>query len=162
MDEEGIDLSPELRDTPPERRSSHRNDDETVGSMPPGTMGMVTIERRIIIRVPMMRMVVPQAPAYAPKAAPPPALARQKTTCLSLKTLKGASINDHAGILFVTASDSRYQAALERGCRPMDFQSGFYLGSTQDGAVCAGRDMLYARSGLRCTITGFTRLLPGM
>lgn len=154
-----VEWSPALAGAPVPRRNHGSDDDETVGALPPGTMGVVRIERRIIIRLPTLRPPAgaPPAPAPSPKLAGK--FARQQTTCLSLKTLKGAAVNDQSGILFITTSDSRYQATLERGCRPVDFQSGFYVGSTPDGAVCAGRDMLYARSGMQCTISSFVRLV---
>lgn len=150
-------LTPVLNDAARDRRRT--NDDETVGSLPPGAMGAVRIERRIIIRLPTLRPPANAAPL--PQAKVSASLARQPTTCLSLKTLKGASVDGAVGIFFITTSDSRYQATLERGCRPMDFQSGFYLGNTTDGAVCAGRDMLYARTGMQCVIASFARVLPG-
>lgn len=138
-------------------------DDETVGAMPP-TMGF-TIERRIIIRIPTLRSAPPppETRAFQPQAVAPPQLAaRQRSTCLSMRNIRGATVQDRAGILLVTNGDERYQAVLERGCRPVDFQSGFYLGATDDGSICAGRDTLHARSGLRCTIVALNRLSPGM
>ncbi|MET0363594.1 MAG: hypothetical protein ABW169_02975, partial [Sphingobium sp.] len=123
--------------------------------------GTVTIERRIIIRIPTLRPAPVEAPAFLPKLSTMNAQ-RQRSTCLTLRAIRGASFQGKAGIVFVTESDTRYQAVLERGCRPVDFQSGFYLSPSADGAICAGRDMLHARSGLKCTITGLTRLSPGM
>ncbi|MFT3966536.1 MAG: hypothetical protein QM690_11720, partial [Sphingobium sp.] len=100
------------------------------------------------------------APAFAPRA--PAAAPRQRAGCLALVSIRGASIHDRAGIVFVTNGDTRYQAALERGCRPVDFQSGFYLSPSADGSLCAGRDLLHARSGLKCAITDLKPLPPGM
>jgi hypothetical protein len=137
-------------------------DAETVGAMPPIVSGTVTIERRIIIRIPTLPTPPVEARGFIPKAAAANPASRQKGTCLSLRSLRGATLDSRVGILFVTTSDNRYQAVLERGCRPVDFQSGFYLNPAADGSICAGRDMLHARSGLRCTITGLTRLSPGM
>lgn len=162
LEEVGPELVPTFNGAPADRRGSGRVvDDETVGSLPPGATGTVTIERRVIVRIPMLREPMAGAPAVGPKgeAAAP---MRPRSTCLPLRAIKGASIHDRAGIVFVTTTDSRYQAALERGCRPVDFQSGFYLAPSSDGAICAGRDMLNARSGLRCTIVSLTRLSPGM
>lgn len=156
--EEETDLSSPLHAAPADRSRHGSGDDETVGALPPGMLGAVRIERRIIIRLPTLRPVPGGPPAPPVKLAGKPA--KQQTTCLSLKTLKGASVSDQTGILFITTSDSRYQAMLERGCRPVDFQSGFYVGSTTDGAVCAGRDILYARSGMQCAISSFVRIVP--
>lgn len=158
--------APVFNGAPGDRRGSNnpRNaDDETVGAMPP-TMGF-TIERRIIIRIPTLRSAPPppETRSFQPQTAAPSQLAaRQRSTCLSMRNIRGATVQDRAGILLVTNGDERYQAVLERGCRPIDFQSGFYLGATDDGSICAGRDTLHARSGLRCTIVALNRLSPGM
>jgi hypothetical protein len=163
MEEVEPDLAPVFNAAPSDRRDRERDrvvDDETVGALHPGSMGTVTVERRIIIRIPMLRVPMVDMPGLAPRVSSPPT--RRQPACLPLRAIKGASIHDRAGILFVTTTDSRYQAVLERGCRPVDFQSGFYLAPSPDGAICAGRDMLHARSGLRCTIVNLTRLSPGM
>jgi len=164
-------LAPALNGAPGDRGSERRgiggggrssSDNETVAAMPPG-VGSVTIERRIIIRIPTLRAPPNDMRLFAPRApAAPQAGARQRQACLSLDSIRGATMHDRAGILFVTNGNLRYQAVLERGCRPIDFQSGFYLGATEDGAICAGRDMLHARSGLRCAIVGLKRLAPDM
>lgn len=158
------ELAPVFDGTPRDRRigAGLSVDDETVGAMPPTTTGFVTIERRIIIRIPTLPRAAPPPRAFVPKVAEVNPVSRQRATCLSVRSLRGATLDDRAGILFVTTTDSRYQAVLERGCRPVDFQSGFYLNPAADGAICAGRDVLHARSGLRCTITGLTRLSTGM
>ncbi|HEX7872379.1 MAG TPA: hypothetical protein VF475_05665 [Sphingobium sp.] len=155
------ELAPVLNGTPSDRRATRIDDDETVGSLPPGATGTVTIERRIIIRIPTLRPPPVPVPSVSPKLSTASPL-RQSPTCLTLRGIRGASFQGKLGIVFVTATAIRYQAVLERGCRPVDFQSGFYLSPPADGAICAGRDMLHARSGLKCTITGLTRLSSGM
>ncbi|MET0363913.1 MAG: hypothetical protein ABW169_04605, partial [Sphingobium sp.] len=68
-----VDVEPELapvaNGTPSDRRraASRIDDDETVGSLPPGATGTVTIERRIIIRIPTLRPAPVEAPAFLPK-----------------------------------------------------------------------------------------------
>ncbi len=159
------DLTATADETPRDRRKGTilSIDNETVGAMPPVGSGFVTIERRIIIRIPTLPRSAPvEARSFAPKAATASPVARQGATCLSLRSVRGVSLDDSAGILFITNTDGRYRAVLERGCRPVDFQSGFYLNPAADGAICAGRDLLHARSGLHCTITGLARLSPGM
>lgn len=156
------DLSPVFDGAPRNRGAGPAVDDETVGVMPPTVSGVVTIERRIIVRIPTLPRPTSEVRSFVPKAAGANSVSRKGATCLSVRSVKGATLDDKVGILFVTTGDSRYRADLERGCRPVDFQSGFYLNPAADGAICAGRDMLHARSGLRCAITGFTRLSPGM
>jgi hypothetical protein len=156
-------LVPVYDGAPRDRRtgSGPSADDETVGAMPPVGIGSVTVERRIIIRIPTLPRPQAEVRGFVPKMATASPATRQRSTCVALRSVRGASLDERAGILFVTG-DGRYQAVLERGCRPVDFQSGFYLSPSEDGAICAGRDMLHARSGLRCTIVGLSRLSGGM
>lgn len=123
---------------------------------------VVTIRRRIIIRIPMVPMAVPLPPdpgrsatrAMAPRTEPGP-------PCVAHRKIQGASLSERNGLVLLVAGNTRYQAGLERGCRPADFQSGFYINPAADGAVCAGRDLLHARSGANCRITRFSRIRPG-
>lgn len=141
---------------PSERRidATGERDDESIGDPPPGS---VTIRRRIIIRIPLIPLMIPLPGGPSASAVQGAAAGRGASgpACLSQRQIRGASISGR-GVIFVMASNSRFHAALERGCRPVDFQSGFYLKETGDGAICAGRDLLRARSGLNCMITGFS------
>lgn len=117
-----------------------------------------TIERRIILRIPMLQ----RAPESREGARVMPYAQRKSDTrspnCVVVNAMRGASIDEGAGIVFIMRSSSRYRAVLERGCRPVDFQSGFYVNSTADGAICAGRDTLHARNGAACVVRAFARL----
>lgn len=130
-----------------------RRDDETVSGM---RYDELTIQRRIIVRIPML----PHSPLPAPEIADN-GKARKKPTCVALRSIRGASITDKAGLVFVTAANGRYHATLERGCRPIDFQSGFYLDPSADGSICVGRDILHARNGAGCMITSFASASGG-
>jgi hypothetical protein len=154
------------RDRP--RGHAPPGDYESLGGMPAMATGIVTIERQIIIRIPTLPAPRAEPRRFVPPSAdmrrfgPDGPVNRAKATCLPLRSVRGVALDGRAGIMFVTIGDTRYQAALERGCRPVDFQSGFYINPAPDGAICAGRDLIHARSGLRCTITGLVRLPPGM
>lgn len=117
-----------------------------------------TIERRIILRIPMLQ----RAPQLPDGARVMPYAQRKSDThapsCVALNAMRGAAIDEGAGVVFIMRSSNRYRAVLERGCRPVDFQSGFYVNSTADGAICAGRDMLHARNGTACVVRAFARL----
>jgi hypothetical protein len=160
--EGGVALDDPVAGAAPADRKAQRAqrvelDDETVGTLPPGG---IAIERRIIIRIPMLSRAAPDPRSFAPQAVVIPA--PQRASCLSLRAIRGASIADRAGIIFVTTENVRYQATLERGCSPVDFQSGFYLNPAPDGALCVGRDMLHARSGTGCTVAALTRMKGAM
>lgn len=139
------------------RRDKDRDmDAESLGALP----GIVTIQRRIIIRIPVVEQSVPLPDLSAQRAAP--SRAESGPMCLAQRLIRGAAISDHAGVVFVMTTNNRYRARLERGCHPADFQTGFYIHSTADGVVCAGRDLLHARSGANCMITRFSAIQGGM
>ncbi|BAV63527.1 hypothetical protein [Sphingobium cloacae] len=117
----------------------------------------LTIERRVIIRVPMARKgkapvrIAPQAKdAWREKKGP---------RCIALQSIRSASIVVANGVDLILADDHRYRARLERGCDATGFYSGFYVEPHEDGSLCSGRDELQARSGLSCGIDGFRRLV---
>jgi hypothetical protein len=120
---------------------------------------VVTIRRRIIIRIPLLPPVmgVPAAPGRSAKRGVLPLLTGPGPQCISQRLIQGATISERNGVIIMTAK-SRYQARLERACRPADFQSGFYINPTADGEICAGRDLLHARSGANCLITRFSAI----
>ena len=137
------------------------DDGDAMDAMPGGSV-VVTIQRRVIIRVPSLPAAAVTTPPPAERRAlladgsPPKALPRPG--CLALRTLRGAYAGDRAGIVLLTTLSSNYRATLEKGCRSADFQAGFYLEPAADGALCAGRDILHARTGASCVVTAFRRL----
>ncbi len=124
------------------------------GDPPPVRWAQITIEQRIIVRVPMRRDPPPDIPARIEWEE------HKGPKCVPLDRIRGAMLTRRDGVDLVVARMGRVRAKLGRGCRSEDFYSGFYLEPTRDGAVCAGRDDLHARSGATCEITGFKRLVP--
>lgn len=119
----------------------------------------LSIQQRIIIRVPMARR---QGRATAKAAEEPVDWDERKgPKCLAIRSIRGAAITVPNGVDLVLADDHRYRARLERGCRSAGFYSGFYVEPGRDGSLCAGRDELQARSGFACGIDSFKRLVEG-
>jgi hypothetical protein len=144
------------------RRDADREiDAESLSAVP---SGVVTIRRRIIIRIPMVEQLVPlpRDPGGPVAQAASPNRSESGPMCLAQRLIRGAAISEGAGVVFVMTTNNRYRAGLERGCQPADFQSGFYINPTADGVVCAGRDLLHARSGANCMITRFSAIQGGM
>lgn len=124
----------------------------------PVELAQLTIEQRVIIRVPLLS----PPRRRAPEPPPPPAQWREKKgpKCLDIRALRGASIVTPDGLDLILANQERYRAQLERTCRSIDFYAGFYIEPTEDGHLCASRDSLQARGGMSCQIAGFRRLIP--
>lgn len=133
----------------------------SVSAQAPVQLAQLTIEQRVIIRIPTMR----NGPASVMREGEPspPSESRLKEVkgpkCLQLNRLRGAVINAANGVTMVTNLREQFRTHFGRACRPADFYAGFYIEPNKDGALCAGRDMLHARSGSTCEIEKFSRLV---
>lgn len=128
-------------------------------------IAQMTIEQRVIIRIPMHRArpgPPPERPAVDDRPPPPPVrwVEHDGPRCVKIKRLAGATITSPRGVDLVLRGHDRLRARLGRGCRPADLYSGFYIQPSEDGALCAGRDRVLARSGAECEITELLRLSP--
>ena len=124
----------------------------------------MTIERRVIIRVPMMNRPPPPPPTAMEERAAGPAenmewVERKGPKCIKIRQLRAASITTARGVDLMLDDRSRMRARLGRGCGPEDLYSGFYIRPNDDGALCAGRDRVLARSGADCEITDLKKLV---
>jgi hypothetical protein len=135
--------------------------------MPGVQLAQVTIEQRVIIRIPLVRPQTAARGASLPQPipdAPQNASAVKEVKgpkCLKLDKLRGAVINAAAGtITMLTDKDERFRTHFGRMCRAADFYSGFYVQPNKDGSICVGRDTLHARNGSTCDIERFGKLVP--
>lgn len=131
-------------------------------------LAQVTIEQRVIIRIPT---IPPPGVARLQRGAITAPLPPDPTQdvelkevkgpkCVKLDSLRGALINSKTGVTLLTDKDDALRTHFTKSCRPADFYSGFYVQPTKDGSICAGRDMVHARNGTTCDIQKFTRLVP--
>ncbi len=131
-------------------------------------LAQVTIEQRVIIRIPTIPP--PNAPRLQRGAltSPLPPEPSQNVElkevkgpkCLKLDSLRGAILNSQTGVTMLNDRDEAFRTHFGKSCRAADFYSGFYVQPTKDGSICAGRDTLHARNGSTCDIQKFTRLVP--
>lgn len=132
----------------------------------PVQMAQMTIEQRVVIRVPMMRPALPPPDGReaASRRDPPPSSVkweeRKGPKCIRLTQLRAASITSSHGVDLILRDNSRMRARLGRECRPEYLYSGFYIQPDDDGSLCAGRDRVLARGGANCLITDIRRLVP--
>lgn len=141
-------LSPHDRDPPPVPSA----DNESLR----GLSGRMIIERRVIIRIPALPQPDNDGVAgFLPPGSVTVLRIQRAPTCLAARSIRGALFpRGGRSILFSTMS-GRFEAVLERGCRAAEFQPGFYLHASDDGALCAGRDLIHARTGASCMISVF-------
>jgi len=124
----------------------------------PVQWAQLSIQQRVIIRVPMARKG--RAPARIAPDAREQWQEKKGPRCVALRSIRGGSIVVKNGVDLTLADNHRYRARLEKGCDSIGFYSGFYVEPDEDGSLCSGRDELQARSGLSCAIDSFRRLIP--
>jgi len=128
----------------------------------PTQWAQLTIEQRVIIRIPTVRSGQRSSLMREDSSPPlpPPAMKEEKgPKCLQLNRVRGAVINPTSGVTMLTVPRERFRTHLGRACRAADFYAGFYIEPNKDGAICAGRDTLHARNGSTCEIVKFSRLV---
>lgn len=122
----------------------------------PVAFAQITIERRVIIRVPAM--AAPPAPVPLPRPIVWQEVKGPK--CVPMSLLAGAAFTRADHVDLYLRGGRRLRARLDSSCPALDYYSGFYLSPTKDGMVCGGRDTIHTRSGGKCDIERFRELVP--
>lgn len=112
----------------------------------------VTIRQQIILRVPSSR---PQA---APVSAPVEWREGRGPRCVPASSVLGATMLSRNSVDLVLRDRSRVRARLDSSCPGLDFYRGFYVSGTEDGMICADRDVVRSRMGGQCKIDQFRSL----
>ncbi|NCP12268.1 MAG: hypothetical protein GW859_10035 [Sphingomonadales bacterium] len=125
----------------------------------------VIVEQRVIIRIPARSRASsfrPASPSANGDAPSPTIVWREKKAprCLPIQSLRGVQVTRDDSIDLLTSERQRLRARLDESCRTLDFYSGFYIDRNEDGMICAGRDVIQARSGARCAIEKFRLMVP--
>jgi hypothetical protein len=129
----------------------------------PQEFGQVRIEQRVIIRI---------SPSSAAARARMMADLRrgggsrvsyeeQKLRgCIAISEIAGVQPSPEQNRLLLFMRDRRIlSAALERACNARDYYSGFYIERSDDGQLCARRDLLQSRAGASCKVAQLNRLV---
>lgn len=129
----------------------------------PEELGQVRIEERVIIRISpsnaatreqMMADIRGQSPAR-------PTYQEEKLKgCVTVSEIAGVQPAPALNRLLLFMRDRRVLSAeLERACNPRDYYSGFYIERSEDGQLCAKRDLLQSRAGASCKVAKLNRLV---
>lgn len=81
--------------------------------------------------------------------------------CIPASFLAGALPPRNDEIDLLLRGGTRMRAKLEDRCPALDYYNGFYLKPGKDGMICEDRDAIHTRSGGKCGIERFRRLVPG-
>lgn len=109
----------------------------------------ITIEQSLIVRVPRRAPVRPLK--WKAKKGP---------KCVAMNAIAGAAVVADDAIDLALKGGQRLRARFSSNCPALDYYSGFYILPTDDGRICAGRDMIRTRAGGQCEIERFRRLIP--
>lgn len=140
----------------------------SISAMTPPPAGyQVVVERRIIIRIPARSTTLTTFDG-GPTRADPRALddasvvwkERDGPRCVLARGIWGVQGAQKNSVDMILRDRQRLRARLNRGCRALDFYSGFYFRPTADQRLCADRDRILARTGAECTIDSFRLLVP--
>lgn len=102
---------------------------------------------------------VPIAPGTPVTTRPfPPKEGRKR--CISVDGLAGAQLFGDRAIELSMRNGQRYRLFLARECPALSFYQGFYYRRQRAGQLCAGRDVVGARSGGECPIASIITVRP--
>ena len=88
----------------------------------------------------------------------PPRAGRDR--CISVNGLAGAQLFGDRAIELSMKTGQRYRLFLARECPALSFYQGFYYRRERAGKLCAGRDVIGARSGGECPIASIIAVRP--
>ena len=114
-------------------------------------VAQVVIRQQIIIRVPQQGHRVPAS------ATPVHWREGNGPRCLGWRDI-AAAMPSQNNVDFVMRDNSRVRARLGQRCAGLDYYRGFYVEATEDGRICAQRDVLRSRMGGSCEISQFRSL----
>lgn len=122
--------------------------------------GQVRIEQHMIIRITPGDPSPPREATPLPPPLPPERLKQRKIPpCLPIVAITGARPLENNQLLLFLRNRRMIQADLSHNCTARDFYLGFYVTSTVDGLLCAGRDTIHSRAGTTCAISQIHELV---
>lgn len=117
----------------------------------PLQFAQVVIREQIVVRVPMRL-----------REAPPPAPIRWREgrgpKCVAARDIAGATLLSEDSVDLILRDKRRIRARLSSRCPALAYYRGFYVRPTEDGMICAERDIIRSRMGGQCEIERFRSL----
>jgi hypothetical protein len=75
-----------------------------------------------------------------------------RNRCIGVNAVAGAQLFGDSAIELTMQDGRRYRMFFSRECQALSFYQGFYYRRLKAGQLCAGRDVIGARSGGECAI----------
>jgi hypothetical protein len=107
----------------------------------------ITVQRKIIVRVPMRR-----------DGLPIKWVEKNSRKCVEVDEIAGANLSSPEGIDLILRNGERWRMKFKEECPGLGFYQGFYLRPDTDRHICAKRDVIHPRSGGECEIQSMRRL----
>lgn len=108
----------------------------------------ITVQQTLIVKMPKRPV----------KQKPIKWKARRGPKCIAMTSIAGAAVVADDAIDLVMRGGQRLRAQFSSRCPALDYYSGFYVLPTEDGQICADRDIIRTRSGGQCEIERFRKL----
>ncbi|CAM3034843.1 Hedgehog/Intein (Hint) domain-containing protein [Sphingomonas antarctica] len=121
----------------------------------PVELAQLTIRQRIVIRVPATPYADPPRPTLRMRWKE-----KRGPKCIPMNALAAAAVFKADAVDLMLRGGKRLRALLDDECPAIDYYSGFYIMPSDDGRICAGRDMIHSRAGGKCGIEKFKILEP--
>ncbi|MDC0886940.1 hypothetical protein OAS19_04035 [Altererythrobacter sp.] len=119
----------------------------------------VRIERRVVIRVSPARPRSNALLANLPRQIPTRLAERKMGECVPMEGVAGVQTGGPSKLILYMRDRRIISAELEKACSAKDFYSGFYVETSKDGNLCIKRDKLQSRTGTKCELSQFRRLV---
>lgn len=116
------------------------------------------IEQRIVVRISPARPRNPAIPDL-PRNFPDRFAERKMGKCVPLQSVAAVQTGGPSKLILFLRDRRIISAQLEKACSARDFYSGFYVEPSKDGQLCIDRDRLQSRSGAKCELSQFRRLV---
>jgi hypothetical protein len=125
----------------------------TADSVAGTQFAQLVVREQIIVRVPATKRPRAQARPIRWREGRGP-------RCVRASMIRGAALLGQNSVDLLLKDNRRIRIKLESSCPALDYYAGFYVRPTEDGLICAERDVIRSRVGGQCGIERFARLWP--
>lgn len=108
---------------------------------------------------PWSRMnIAPGNERPTPAAPMRPPSERSRHTCIAVDAIASAQLIGDSAVELIMNDGQHWRMLLAEECPGISFYHGFYYRRGRDGTLCAGRDVIGARSGGECAIASIVEV----
>ena len=113
-------------------------------------LAQLSFRSRMVVRVQTSTLSLTPAADLKEKKGP---------RCVAIEDILAAGVLARSSVDLVLRGGYRIRARFSASCPGLDYYSGFYLVPSNDGKICADRDVFRDRAGGECAIDKFRKLI---